>query len=179
MSDERPRPAFGEYATPEEQRAHIREPLLPPPAPTPMPTYSVAPVAPVKPQAPLWDRVLTFGLLGFGLVNVLMTAGQFFNYQTFMTQYFESFGVSHEIASEPRDATYGIIAALVMIAGYALTVFLIWRRMKMGKRTWWVAILGAVITITASSILLAMGLMNDPAMLELVRILTDGAVPTP
>lgn len=177
MSDERPRPAFGEYATPEQQQAHIREPLLPPPAPPQAPAYSAVP--PVAAKGPLWDRVLTFALLGFGLVNVLMSAGQFFNYESFMTQYFTTLGVSSEFASAPRDATYGIIAALVMIAGYALTVFLVWRRMKTPKRTWWVAIVGAIITVTASSIVLAFGLMSDPAMLELVRILSDTPVPTP
>ena len=50
MSDERPRPEYGEYATPEEQLARMGEPVDAAAPPVP-PAHAAAPVPPAQPSA--------------------------------------------------------------------------------------------------------------------------------
>nr|WP_262927701.1 DUF6264 family protein [Microbacterium sp. NIBRBAC000506063] len=83
MSDTRPRPQFGEYATPEQQRAAMG---LPPETVAPAPALAPEPVAPSDgaasaPPKPRrrWDRFLTFALLAYGLITVISAGISYMN----------------------------------------------------------------------------------------------------
>ncbi len=198
--DPRPRPQYGEYASPEEQRAHIREPLPEPaqpmdvaPAagghglggslwggtPTP-PPWQATPAPGTKPALAPIHRIITLAMLAFGAVQVLSSSFSFFDYGALMTQVFETWGVRKDIADQPRPAGWGIVLFAVLLGGYALTVWLSLKAIKAQRVSWWIPVVGAIVTWIVLSIVLGVALAGDPAYAELVRIMTDPArVATP
>jgi hypothetical protein len=82
MSDPRPRPQYGEYATPEEVAA-LRGIPLGPPARTVPPTVPTAALragtAPVNTWRRL-DRPITVALIVFGVINVVQSAPLFLDF---------------------------------------------------------------------------------------------------
>src|SRR5690606_17654611 len=88
--DPRPAPQYGEYATPEEQRARIRQPD---PAAAPPPAAAVQPYAPHPPHARpttdaarptrAADRIITFALLAYGLITVVTAVPQMLDFAGF------------------------------------------------------------------------------------------------
>ncbi|WP_309712233.1 DUF6264 family protein [Pseudolysinimonas sp.] len=87
MSDPRPRPQYGEYATPEEVAALRGVPLETPASTTPPPPTGppAAPRSASRVAAPAkgWrrlDRPITIALVLFGLVNVIQSAPLFIDF---------------------------------------------------------------------------------------------------
>lgn len=175
MSDERPR--YGEYATPEQQRAAAglppAEPVIVPPAasarssapapapgpvPTPLPTAG-------RPAHPV-DRLITFALLGFGLVNVLSSVGSFLDLASTMDSTLQILGLEGEFTNFQAARVWGVIAAVVMIAGYAATVWVAFRRLRAQRRTWWVPLAGFAVTMALVSACIAVPMFGDPAFTQ-------------
>lgn len=164
----RPRPQFGEYATPEQQRAHIREPAPEPPAPaiTPRPPLG-APAAPM-PTEPVRrprqvDRLITLMLLGFGLVNVVLQLPRYLDMAGYAGELMKILGIPGSFTMTPAAQTWGLVAAVVYAVGYLLTALVSMRRLRSGKLTWWVPLVGAVVTSLAAGICVWVPLMSDPA----------------
>lgn len=210
--EQRPRPQYGEYATPDEQRAHIREPLpehlIPPPAvgpdrslegsaddrrldgghrvpgstwgSAPAAHGSPMPVADARPALSPVHRFITLAMLAFGAVQVVSSAFSFFDYGRLMTQVFETWGVSHEVADQPRSQAWGIALFAIMLVGYGITVWVSLRMIRANRVSWWVPLVGAVATWIILSIVLGVALAGDPAYQALVEILQDPSrAPTP
>lgn len=169
MSDERPQ--YGEYATPEEQRLRAglppadvppATPIMPPAAP-PIPQAAAAPDA-AKPRVA--DRAITFGLLAFGLVNVLSSLPGFFNLAATLDQSLEIMGLEGEFTNFAAARVWGPVAAAVLIVGYALTVWLAVRRVKARRAAWWVPLVGFVVTTAIVSVCISVPMFGDPAFLQ-------------
>lgn len=161
------RPQYGEYASPEEQRARIQTP-----APVPQPA------TPAPPAAPMWgasvqqaapgqaaNRVITIGLLIYGAVNVLLSVVSFFDLPAVIDSTYRVMGIPGPFANEAAARTWGIVAAVVLIAGYALTVLLSIRALRRRRTSWWIPLIGAVVTYIAVSVCIAVPMMNDPTFL--------------
>lgn len=176
--DERPRPQYGEYATPEEQRARIHQPdAVPPPAspaPPVAPAYRPAPpfgvAGPLAPGAPgasvrsrAGDRIVTAVLLGYGLVNVVMAVPQYVDLPTMMTTMMKLLGVSGTFTNIDGARTWGMIAAIALVAGYAITLLLSLLRLRAHKLTWWIPLMGAVVTYLVVGICVVIPAFSDPA----------------
>lgn len=179
---ERPeRPAYGEYATPEEQRSRIQQPdataalssgqSLDAPAPSapPQQPVSAEPVVSATSDAPVpvrrprtLDRVATFALLGYGLFNVLTSIPAFTDYTTYANTLLQLMGVDAEFTSGGRG--WGLAAALVLGLGWLLTATLTWRNLRRGRITWWIPLVGGVVFTLAASVLLMVPLFTDPAI---------------
>ncbi len=180
-SPDRPdRPAYGEYATPEEQRARIQQPdataalssgqSLDVPAassaPAPGTTASVVPPAsdsavPVRRPRTL-DRIATFGLLGYGLFNVLTSIPAFTDYATYANTLLDVMGVDAEFVGGGRG--WGVAAALVLGLGWLLTATITWRNLRRGRLTWWIPLVGGVVFTLTASVLLMVPLFTDPTI---------------
>lgn len=172
--DPRPRPAYGEYATPEEQRARIQQPDLEAVLDgtidetatmaaamgatdaTPSARASLEPVRPM-------DRVFTLALLGFGAVNVFFSVQSFLDMSDAFTRTFASMGIPGEFTNTDAAQTWGTIAAVVMIAGFLITAIAAWRRLRAGRISWWIPLVGAAITYVIVFVCLAVPLWGDPA----------------
>ncbi len=168
MSDSRPRPQFGEYATPEQQRAAMGLPPEPVAPPTPVAPAPAEPVtAAAKPRR--LDRFLTFGLLAYGLVTVIFSGISYMNIAPTMTEAMRIAGIEGEFTNYAAGRTWGLIATIVLVIGWTLTALLSVRRLRAGKPTWWLPLVGGVVTMIVASVCLMVPLVGDPAFLEYVR----------
>lgn len=167
----RPRPQYGEYATPEEQRARIRQPdatsALEAGLPA-VPAAETAPAAPAAVGAPprprTVDRVATIALLAYGLFTVVSSFPAFLDYGAYAETMFAVMGVDAELADPAAGRPWGIAAALVLAVGWIATALLSWRSLRRGRLTWWIPLVaGAVFTFVAG-MLMIVPLMNDPAV---------------
>ena len=188
-ADEPPRPApqYGEYATPEQQQERIRlsggDPaasaasLAPAPvttappagygAPTPQATPAQSDAGARRPRA---DRFVTIFLLAYGLITVVTTIPQLVDFTTFADTWLTMAGVDAEFTQTALGRQWGAVSAVVFAVGWLLTaassVWAILRR----RLSWWIPVVGAVVTFTLVSVCLSIPLFSDPAIIgELLR----------
>lgn len=166
----RPRPQYGEYATPEEQRARIQEPApaqLEPIAPimTDAPADGIpsGPVVAERRQHPV-DRIVTFALLAYGLVNVITSVPAFLDYETYAETMLAMMGVDVQLSDPAAGKAWGIAAALVLAIGWCATAALSVWSMRRSRVTWWIPVVGGIVFIFITGALMAVPLMNDPAV---------------
>lgn len=166
------RPQYGEYATPEEQR---RLAGLPPVDAAPVMEEQVAPVTPPVP-APVpsarrsnVDRIVTIALLAYGLVNVVMTAISYLDLPTVLQQSMQILGIEGDFSNFAQGRLWGGIAAVVLVIGYALTVLVAFRRLRGAKRSWWVPVVGAAVTMVVVTICIMIPMLGDPAFVQYLQ----------
>lgn len=168
MTDQRPQ--YGEYATPDEQRrlaglppldaAPVAAPVIDQPAPA-EPARSVAKARP-------WDRIITIALLAYGLVNVIMTGLSYLDLPTVMNESMRILGVEGEFTNFAQGRLWGTIAAVLLVVGWVITAWFSLRRLRSGKLTWWVPLVGAAATMLVVSICITVPMLGDPAFLAYV-----------
>ena len=193
--DGRPRPRYGEYATPEEQRARIQHPdasfaldagqKLEQPAPA-VPPSPAAPAARVPgprqagagtgmpgagmpgaaPARHPVDRIVTIALLAYGAINVVFSTVSFFDLAALATQALRILGSTAEFTNDEAARVWGPIAAVVLVIGYIVTLLLSVRRVRSGRLTWWLPLVGAAATYVLVYICLAVPLLGDPAFIQ-------------
>lgn len=171
MTDQRPQ--YGELATPEEQRRAaglppldevVVTPVTPAPPAAPPAAMNAAPVADVAaPRRRPVDRLVTIGLLAYGLVNVVVTALSYLDLTRVMNDTMKILGIEGEFTNYSQGRLWGTIAAVVLIVGWSLTAGASIRRLRRGKITWWVPLVGAVVTMLIASICLTVPMFGDPA----------------
>lgn len=162
------RPQYGEYATPEEQR---RLAGLPPldavveateapaaPQPTPEAVPSVA-----KPRR--WDRIITIALLAYGMVSVFTTGMSYLDLPTVLNESMRVLGIEGEFTNFAQGRFWGTIAAVLLVVGWVITAWISLKRLRSGKLTWWVPLVGAAVTMIIVSICIAVPMMGDPAFI--------------
>lgn len=184
--DPRPRPQYGEYATPEEQRARIRQPdvtealeageavaaVAPAPAPAPAEASAPAAVAPATKPRSQANRLATIALLAVGAVNVLFSVFGYLDIAPAIQRSMDVIGMPGEFTNTAAAQTWGAIAAVVLVAGYLITAIAAWRRLSAGKISWWIPLVGAVATFVIVSACLMVPLVGDPAFNAYVTSLT-------
>lgn len=177
MTDQRPQ--YGELATPEEQR---RAAGLPPVA-EPSPAAGQPPIASTVTSTPVEagpvrshavDRFVTIGLLAYGLVNVVVSGLAYLDPTRVMSETLAALGVDGEFTNIAQGKLWGTIAAVLLFAGWAITAALSIRRLRRGKLTWWVPLVGAVATIGLASICIVVPMLGDPAFVEYMNSIAGG-----
>lgn len=170
----RPRPQYGEYATPEEQRARIQQPdttwMLetgqdPEAAPAARVVTAPAtagPGAPVR-RGRLVDRVVTIALLLYGLVNVVTSIPAMIDYESYVQTLFSILGADAQLADPGAGRAWGVAAALVLAVGWLVTAYVSWRSLKRGRVTWWIPLVAGILFTFVSGILLMVPIVSDPA----------------
>lgn len=179
MTDQRPQ--YGELATPEEQR---RAAGLPPLGEEPVPPAAVAPTPPVVSRPPASssasarphrvDRFVTIGLLAYGLVNVVVTGLSYLDLPRVMNDSMSILGIDGEFTNFAQGRLWGTIAAGLLVLGWAVTAALSVRRLRRGKVTWWLPLVGAVVTMGIVSACIAVPMFNDPAFMAHLEQLAGG-----
>lgn len=166
MSNERPQ--YGEYASPDEQRARAGLPPVPDASEVAQSHAGSSPAQPaVKgPGAGFMDRVAAFALLGIGLVNVLTSLGGFFDLAGTLDQTRELMGITGEFTNFAGARTWGAAAAVVLLAGYALTVWFTVRRVRARRSAWWLPLVGWVVTMIVVSVCISVPMLADPVFME-------------
>jgi hypothetical protein len=178
----RPRPQYGEYATPEEQRARIKQPdqsrLLEAgrdpdalngtvPADSPSLATKTPPAGPAAgpiPRGRLVDRVATIALLVYGLVNVVTSIPSMIDYQSYVTTVLGLVGIDGELADPTAGRPWGIAAALILAIGWLLTAYLSWRSLARGRVTWWIPLLSGFVFTFVTGVLLMVPIVSDTTL---------------
>lgn len=168
--DARPRPQYGEYASPEEQRARIQRPevteaLEAGVAPAPEPAVDATPAAP-RARGPLADRVATFVLLVYGLISVISTIVQLLDFPGYAERAAQILGVDATYTALSTGYVWGAVASVVYAIGYLLTAWLTWRRLRRGRIAFWVPLVGFVATTLVAGVCITIALTADPAFLS-------------
>ena len=165
--DDRPRPAYGEYATPEEQRARIQHPqpaYQPEPAQPGGPAVP-APVAPVA-RVHLIDRIVTVALLAYGAFVVVSTVIELSDFTAFADAWMKTMGIAGSFTTTPQSQAWATAGVIVFAIGWIVTVLLSWRMMARGKRAWWIPLVGAAVCWIVLTICLTIPLVADPAVIH-------------
>lgn len=188
------RPQFGEYATPEEQArragrtpdAAVGEhvvntvspamppaPVAPVPAPTiPDSTASAAATAGERRPPHPANRIITLALLGYGLFNVILSVISYSDTTSVMNEALSILGAQGEFTNHAQGRLWGTIASIVLITGWTLTAAWSVLRLRAGRVSWWVPLVGGVVFTIAASVCLTVPMFGDPAFLA---VLTPGA----
>ena len=139
---------------------------LPPPEP--------AAQAPSLSRSRPVDRFVTIGLLAYGLVNVVITGLSYLDLPTVMNESMKILGIDGEFSNFAQGKLWGTIAAGLLVIGWALTAALSIKRLRRGKLTWWVPLVGAVVTMAVVSACIAVPMFNDPAFMAYLEQMSGG-----
>lgn len=175
MSDnERPRPQFGEYATPEAQRDAIKVPLdhaesIPVQSHESASTHiTVQDAPPQQKRASNGDRFATVILLGIGLVTVLMTIPALLNLPEAIASAYSQLGVG-TFSSDDLALSLGWGALLTEVVLWIVALWLSLRVLRRGKMAWWIPLVLGVIANIVVVAAITIAMMADPAFMEYVN----------
>jgi Family of unknown function (DUF6264) len=157
MTDDRPAPQYGEYASPEQQAAAMGRAYVPPPPPEAAPH----PAAPPPPGAPaeqlrgdgsFVDRFVTVFQLGVGLVTLIGSDWFQFSEQG-------NIGLAEMGSSTRLPAVldqYGWILLAINIVCLLATIVWAYATLRRGKRAFYIPFVGLfAFTIVASVVVAA------------------------
>jgi hypothetical protein len=198
----RPRPQYGEYATPEEQRARIRQPDVTAALDTGQNPDEVAAASAHRPAAGKAgspgpgadsgdgapaataratrgrsiDRIVTIALLAYGFVTMIGAIPAFIDYGTYASNLLETMGVDAELSDPAAGRPWAIAASLVLAFGWMVTAALSAWSMRRGRLSWWIALTGGVVFTFISGILIVVPLLSDPEVLRAMQSFTIGGI---
>ncbi|MGB4777059.1 DUF6264 family protein [Microbacterium sp.] len=161
-----PSPRYGEYATPEEQRAAIREPLpqvSASPAPAPVSHRHPHTAVAARPSRTA-DRIITLALLGYGLVTVMSTVPQLWDFAEFAQTWMRLAGIDATFTNTTQGEVWGRIGAIAFLVGWVATALISWRSLMARRVSWWIPLVGAIATFVVASVCLTVPLLGDPAI---------------
>ncbi|KJL24981.1 hypothetical protein RN51_00801 [Microbacterium oxydans] len=127
--------------------------------------------SPVKRAHPL-DRFATIAMLAYGLINVVVTGLSYLDLASVLNQTMKIVGIEGEFTNFAAGRTWGVIAAIVLVVGWSVTAALSIRRLRRGRLTWWVPIVGAIVTMGVVTVCIAVPMMGDPAFVAHLEQMT-------
>ncbi|WP_309713214.1 DUF6264 family protein [Pseudolysinimonas sp.] len=163
MSDPRPVPQYGEYATPEEVAA-LRgtaapgSPLLPQPSPSP------AVVSLRGSTLRRLDRPVTIALIAFGVLNLVQFAGVLLDFEGFLEV------ATKGTSAEPIDFTDAariggvvlfVVSLALVLASAAIAVLML----RQGRIAFWVPLVGGALSVLAWGVVLVAIVLQTPGAL--------------
>jgi hypothetical protein len=163
MSDSRPAPQYGEYATPEEVAALRGETASPPPA-DPGPPHAAA-QEPARGST--WrrlDRPITIALIAFGVLNLLQYAGALLDFDYFLdvaTRETILDDVDFTEAARVGGIVLFVVCLALVLASGAIAVLLLRR----GRVAFWVPLVAGALSILAWVVVLVVILLQTPGAL--------------
>ncbi|QNE47581.1 hypothetical protein F1C58_12165 [Glaciihabitans sp. INWT7] len=179
--ERRPRPQYGEYATPQEQAKIIAQslpavsPLLVPPvdgrpsaAGAPQPpdatTRVIGPVPAAGRRPRRWDIVLTAVLLGYATINVIAQLLTKDTLATIVTQFFISQNIGQYVPTA-LTASLGETLNVITLGLFVLTVLVTTWMLRRRRVAFWVPIAGGVTATVVALVFVVILLQSDPAFI--------------
>jgi hypothetical protein len=175
----RPRPQFGELATPDEQRAAI---AVPPDVAAPesvpvaeTPKRQAAPqsladqtsTADGMVKAPA-DRFVSWALLGLGLFNILTTSAALIDLPGAIDQFFAADDLD-PYGPVTIGRALGIGALVVTVLLWILALVLVQRRVNAGKISWWIPVVAGVVASIVVLVCVGGAMMIDPSVFDYIQ----------
>jgi hypothetical protein len=177
MSDtQRPRPQFGEYATPEEQKKAIKVPLddtesMPvesQESPTSHISVQGGPTAPVVAKRASGDRVATMILLGIGMLTILLSMPALIDLPKSIDSAFAQLNLGN-YTSTALGSALGWTAFLVSVVLWGLALWLSLRAIRRGRVAWWIPLVLGVVANIVVFACVAFAMAGDPAFTDYVN----------
>lgn len=184
---DRPRPQYGEYATPEQLAAargltleQMQDQITPPRVAVPADSAAPAAATAAAPAAQsadaaapaqkrrLVDRAVTIGLLAFGLFYTLLNIPGFLAMSETMQLSYDFMGYG-EFRATDLAATLGVVAAVLQVAIWLVTASVSFAMMKRGRAAWWVAVAGGMVALIAFAVISTIILSGDPTFVEMLN----------
>ncbi len=114
------------------------------------------------------DRIVTFGLLIYGLFSVVTSIIQLLNFPEYANNFARVFRVDATFTNLTAGYLWGAAAAAVTGIGWLLTAMFTWRSMKRGRISFWIPIVGALVSTVIAAVLSLVGMASDPQFLSAV-----------
>lgn len=164
MTDERPKPRWGEYAD-----APPKIDYPPPTLPAPSDTPTVDPAAPTSttPVRNNRDILITTALLLLGVFDVASMWPTFAALGSQLGPAFEQQGIGEFTSIALADAVgpwLNIARAVILVLTIIVSLVLISR----GRRAFWVPLVGAALAVIALVVFVSYVILNDPAFVTYV-----------
>ncbi len=178
MAEERPRPQYGEYASPEEQILAGGTAVTPPensprnfapPVPgTQLPGGSgdvakPGATAELAPEKRPFDTFVTTFILSLSAFIVISSSGGWADLPATLIQTYEQLGYG-EFTSIELASTMGTVIAVVQSALLIMAAIMSIARLRARRASWWVPLVFGVISIVVTLILMMIVMMTDPAL---------------
>lgn len=192
-ADDRPRPQYGEYATPEEVAeargplpvdptdpvSRLAAPIANPssaraakPAARPSPRLSAAPPPRGEPVAARHPRqannLITVLLLIVGIWNTVTSIPSFLDFGPVLSQGVELAGygtVSFGAIAHTAGIVLLVTSLLLLIAAVGVSLRLI----RTGRRSVWVPVVAAALYLVASIVVMTVVVANTPALTQVLQ----------
>lgn len=168
-NDDRPRPQYGEYATPEEQRdagGFVPPTDLPPTVAMPDAATAVdgrmAAPRPPRPERRTWDVFLTTALLAIGAYVTVASAGSFQQLAAVLRESYEQVGYepyTNDALANGLGAFLVVFQTVVWIAAAVASI----ASLRVGRITWWIPVVGGVVALVATIVVFSVAILGDPA----------------
>jgi hypothetical protein len=165
VTDSRPRPEYGEYATPEEQAAAIGTvpeavqditPQAVVPNVTPAPALAAG-------QPRRWDMIATVLLLAIGAYVTVASFGQYADMQNTLQQTYAAYGYTGTFPNPDLTRTIGVTLNIVQPVVLILAALLSARFLRAGRVAFWIPLVGGVFVTIVTGVLFAVIVGADPA----------------
>jgi hypothetical protein len=171
------RPRYGEYASPEEQRARIRQPDATQaletgqaPAPAASPAPAATPATPVRSgRGRLIDRIATIALLAYGLLTVVTSVPLMFALAEGENGYLGLLGMTEPLSDRTAAQIWGAVAGSVFLIGWLLTAWISWANLRRGRISFWIPLVGAFVFSALSTVLMLVPALGDPAFVAFLQ----------
>jgi hypothetical protein len=181
-ADERPRPRYGEYAPegwtwqpPADASAAPAQPAPPvQPAAAPPPPAPVA--LPGERRPGTVDRVVTIALLVLGAFGAINTAASLQVLPQQFSLVYEQQGVGDFTAPEWLP-TLAMVGTVLQLALYAATLGWSILRLRARKTSFWVPIVGGVLSIVLMMVLVSIVFLNDPTFVAYIERMAGTTAP--
>lgn len=174
--ERRPRPQYGEYATPQEQAKVIADSLPPVSAllvPPAIPKIPKAPDASTRVAAtPLgtspgrrprrWDLILSAALLGYATINVIAQLVARDTLAAIATQFFIAQGIG-DYTPTALTTSLGTTLNVITLALFVVTVLATVWMLRHGRVAFWVPIAGGALATIVALVFVVILLQSDPA----------------
>jgi hypothetical protein len=175
MTDSRPVPEYGEYASPEQQAAAMG--VVPDPVIAPPPT--VAAVAPPVLAPRRWDLVISLALIAIGAYATLSSIGQYADLAGLLNSVHGVYGYDGSYPDPALANGIGLGLNIIQPVALVLVIWLTMRRLRSGRIAFWIPlVVGAIV-----SVLLVIGfaivLTQDPGFLAYFEGIITGTTPLP
>jgi hypothetical protein len=154
MPDEKPRPQYGEYATPEQQakamgREYVPQAAKPeaPAPPTPAPPQALQP----QPLGVLLNRITTILFLAYGVIMLINDIPIYEDFAATVNKVLATAGNPLRI-TDPSNLTgvWGLVANIVLLLATAVLSF--WQ-LRRGRLSFYIPVVGFAVFVAVLTVL--------------------------
>jgi hypothetical protein len=179
-SGERPRPQYGEYASPEQQAKAMGAKNPPPLSVPPVASRVTGALAPSPPPPPYgqnlpraatvtaprrWDLMLSAVLLAYGLYGVVSGMFQFADLGALINRVYQVQGIG-QFTTTPLATALGVVINVSDVVLFVATALITFALLRRGRIAFYVPLIGGVIAGLIAVVCILVLVFGDPAYIN-------------